>query len=101
MIGLQYLLELYQFFYSGSDVVFIQIRVTLFEDGKIFFFNGGKIWIFNGGIVDIFIVFVKIKVIVDVSRMYIWGDGLCGKRWIDSIDRFLIVLYFIVGGGEG
>lgn len=99
--GLQHLPELYQFLYSGSDAASIQTRATLSEDGKTFLLNGGKIWISNGGIADIFTVFAKTKVTVDVSRMHIWGDGPCGKRWTDPIGRFLTVLYFIVGGGEG
>lgn len=89
------------FLYSGSDAASIQTRATLSEDGKTFLLNGGKIWISNGGIADIFTVFAKTKVTVDVSRMHILGDGPCGKRWTDPIDRFLTVLYFIVGGGEG
>lgn len=80
MTGLQHLPELYQFLYSGSDAASIQTRATLSEDGKTFLLNGGKIWISNGGIADIFTVFAKTKVTVDVSRMHIWGDGPCRQK---------------------
>lgn len=53
---------------SGSDAASIQTRATLSEDGKTYFLNGGKIWISNGGIADIFTVFARTEVVVDVSR---------------------------------
>ena len=52
---------------SGSDAASIQTRATLSEDGKTYLLNGGKIWISNGGIADIFTVFAKTEVVVDVS----------------------------------
>lgn len=53
--------------YSGSDAASIQTRATLSEDGKTYLLNGGKIWISNGGMADIFTVFAKTEVLVDVS----------------------------------
>ena len=60
-------------FCSGSDAASIQTRATLSDDGKTFLLNGGKIWISNGGIADIFTVFAKTKVLVDVSLR----EGCC------------------------
>jgi hypothetical protein len=61
--------------------------------------NGGKIWISNGGIADIFTVFAKTKVVVDVSPVGVCSFicivlnfktlKMCQKRPIDLIDLII------------